>query len=410
MAAFTIKDVTVKERILLHLARFSNVLPGQIYNVPFDLTQDGIAMVVGITRAHASIDLKKLGETGLVMNWLAHQKGARSKRLVYSITKEGMTRAEESKDRLIQEGIDIDVLLDMRRCDPETKWNSLTDADREVFGRVCVLRVPVPRDTFPPTPSGVLPTDVAGMTSIPRETSLKYLEKVSMDTVRGWHSWAADYWLDKNDVQERLYHLVEAGRTAEAGKYARSHEHELVSNPNEDLLRSLGIINQENPGNDTILWMRSRVAYACKSLDALKACLKDLHKLNSPMAELTQAQIDILKEDYWNAAAVADGVYQQTHHPAAAMLLAKAQLCMGDTDGAERTVIDAIDAMERIGDVTYLDEVLRARAEIAYSRGDKQSAVALLGKAKAAAPDYKKHDLQFLADAISKPGTAVSFI
>jgi hypothetical protein len=36
--------------------------------------------------------------------------------------------------------------------------------------------------------------------------------------------------------------------------------------------------------------------------------------------------------------------------------------------------------------------------------------VALLGKAKAAAPDYKKHDLQFLADAISKPGTAVSFI
>jgi tetratricopeptide (TPR) repeat protein len=91
------------------------------------------------------------------------------------------------------------------------------------------------------------------------------------------------------------------------------------------------------------------------------------------------------------------------------MLLAKALLCMGDTETAESIVIDAIEAMERIGDVTYLDEVLRARAEIAYSKGDRDSAVALLGKAKAAAPDYKKHELQFLADAIAKPGTAVSF-
>ena len=409
MATFTIKDITVKERILLHLARYSNVLPGQIYNVPFDLTQDGIAMVVGITRAHASIDLKKLGETGLVMNWLAHQKGARSKRLVYSITKEGLTRAEESKGRLIQEGIDIDVLLDMRRCDPETKWNSLSEADRDVFGKVCVLRVPIPRDTFPPTPTGVLPTDAAGMASIPRETALRYLDKVSMDTVRGWHSWAADYWLEKGAVQERLYHLVEAGRTAEAGKFARAHQYELTSNPNEDLLRSLGIINQENPGNDTILWMRSQTAFACKSTDALKACLKDLRKLGSPMAELTQAQIDILNKEYEDAANCADNVYAQTRHPAAAMLLAKALLCMGDTETAESIVIDAIEAMERIGDVTYLDEVLRARAEIAYSKGDKDSAIALLGKAKAAAPDYKKHELQFLADAIAKPGTTVSF-
>lgn len=79
MSTFTIKDVTVKERILLHLSRFSNILPGQIYNVPFDLTQDGIAMATGITRSHASLDLKKLGETGMVTNWQAHQRGCAAK-------------------------------------------------------------------------------------------------------------------------------------------------------------------------------------------------------------------------------------------------------------------------------------------------------------------------------------------
>ena len=58
MTTITIRDVTVKERILLHLSKFSAVQPGQEYNVPFDLTQDGIAVVAGITRAHASLDLK----------------------------------------------------------------------------------------------------------------------------------------------------------------------------------------------------------------------------------------------------------------------------------------------------------------------------------------------------------------
>ena len=75
-------DVTVKQRIMLHLSRFPGYYPGDDYTIPFDLTQDGIASVVGITRAHVSIDLKKLIELDYVVGWQAHLKGSRTKRFV----------------------------------------------------------------------------------------------------------------------------------------------------------------------------------------------------------------------------------------------------------------------------------------------------------------------------------------
>ena len=105
--------------------------------MPYDVTQDGIAIAVGITRAHVSIDLKRLYETGMVTNWRAHQKGQRAKRLVYSITDGGKARAEETAVKLRANGIDVDAIL--RRPENTVDWAALGASDRDAFGKVCVM-------------------------------------------------------------------------------------------------------------------------------------------------------------------------------------------------------------------------------------------------------------------------------
>ena len=409
MAPITVRDVTVKERILLHLSKFSNVQPGQEFNVPFDLTQDGIAVVTGITRSHASLDLKRLMDQGMITNWQAHQKGVRSKRLVYSITTAGMKRAELINEKLTAAGIDPSVFLDMKRCAPEIKWNALDDKDRETFGRACVLRVPVPRDVFPPTKVGTLPSDVCGNVVIPPETAKSYLEMIPPEEVCRWHGWAADWWLEQGNVQERLYHLIHAGRNLESVKFAVRHSDELMSNPNEDLLSLLGQLKPPEEYLEDITWLRSQVAVACMDQRQASDARAVLHKMKSPLETVVDAQLALMNGKYKEARNLAECAYDELHSPLTAVLVSKSNLALGCTEDANDFAVIACDAMHRIGDAKDIDEILKIRAEIAYRTGRKDEALALLGKAKAAAPKYRQKVLENLISALSEPAGEIQF-
>ena len=56
--------LSIGQRIIMHLDRFKMTDSSEIYNIPWDLTQDGIATSIRISRAHASIELKKLRGRG----------------------------------------------------------------------------------------------------------------------------------------------------------------------------------------------------------------------------------------------------------------------------------------------------------------------------------------------------------
>lgn len=333
----------------------------------------------------------------------------RSKRLVYTITPAGIVKADRTREKLKNEGIDIDVILDMRKCDPETKWNSLSPEDKEVFGKICVLRVPVIRDEFPPTTTGVLPTDVYGMTSISDEVSEKYLANVSPEDIRRWNSWAADWWLEKGNRQERLHHLIAAGRGLEAAKMAVRYMDEFMANPNEDLLDNLEAINPGETSREKLLWLKSQIAASCRSLDLMKKHGSELAKLKSPLHLIVDAQIELIKENYDSAYDLASEAYDALHTPLAAILMARARVKKGELRSADELAITACDAMHEIGDAKDIDEILKVRAEIAYRSGDRDAACALLGKAMAAAPEFKKNDLQDLLDAVKEPDTKVVF-
>lgn len=98
------RSLTIGEKILFHLSRYLKA--EEKYEVPFDVTQDGIAQSCGISRAHAAIELKKLREADLLLEKLSHVKRAKSRRKVYFLTQNGKAKASKIVEFVNAESVD----------------------------------------------------------------------------------------------------------------------------------------------------------------------------------------------------------------------------------------------------------------------------------------------------------------
>ena len=127
-------DFSIGERLLLHLYKYKNVDPKEYYNIPWELTQDGIAAALRISRAHASIELKKHREKDNVHEEQVHIKGGKVKRKSYTLTIRGLEAAKELEERAESQGVDINTLLDMKRQDPNKILGELSDSDKFALG------------------------------------------------------------------------------------------------------------------------------------------------------------------------------------------------------------------------------------------------------------------------------------
>ncbi len=124
--------VTVGERILLHLSQFSK--HSDSFDAPPEVSQDGIAEALRISRAHAAIELKKLKEVEEVSERLSHIRRGPTKRKVYFLTEKGEVRAKRLKDYVAREGIELAPLLDMRRCKASDLWKATPTDLRPILG------------------------------------------------------------------------------------------------------------------------------------------------------------------------------------------------------------------------------------------------------------------------------------
>ena len=75
------KRVTVKDKIVLLLSQYTNL--DNEYELTVDLTQDGIARGVGITRSHVAINMTTLKSSSLVEERLGRVKGHSRQRKIY---------------------------------------------------------------------------------------------------------------------------------------------------------------------------------------------------------------------------------------------------------------------------------------------------------------------------------------
>ncbi len=91
-----IPHLTVQERIMLHLlgkARYQ-----ENFEVPYSLTQHGIAEIVRVKRSYVSTANKELIQKYLVVARLSHVKGEGRRRRAYFLTQEGRIKAQKLKE------------------------------------------------------------------------------------------------------------------------------------------------------------------------------------------------------------------------------------------------------------------------------------------------------------------------
>ncbi len=88
--------MTVGERILVHLSGF--LRHADAYECPVEMTQDGIAAALSLSRAHVALELKRLKSTGKVDERMAHVTNARSRRKVYELTPAGQEISRRMRD------------------------------------------------------------------------------------------------------------------------------------------------------------------------------------------------------------------------------------------------------------------------------------------------------------------------
>ncbi|HEY3419312.1 MAG TPA: tetratricopeptide repeat protein [Methanomassiliicoccales archaeon] len=232
--------VTIGERIILHLAQYSKFKDD--FDAPVDVSQDGIAEALRISRAHAAIELKKLKESALVDERIAHIRRGSTKRKVYYLNKPGEDKANSLRAYADREGIQIKPLLDLKKCQGPELWESLDPSFRPLLAQACVFRAPFKRSALPTITISLLPEDKSGMVDIPEALRNSIPGLASRPELRQYHSFAADYWLKEGNNRERLYHLVHSGRVKEAEMMVASKGPELLANPDKDLYDLLSAI------------------------------------------------------------------------------------------------------------------------------------------------------------------------
>jgi tetratricopeptide (TPR) repeat protein len=263
--------LTVAERITLHLSQHQKFKDS--YDVPFDVSQDGIAQALLISRAHAAVELKKLKESGEVQERLAHIKRGKNKRKVYFLTTTGEEKAEKIRRFAEDRGIDVGPCVDVRRARGPEVWRSLSEDNRKVLASASVFRIPFKRAALPETSVPLLPVDRNGYVDLPPELRSEVQAMLTDEQARSLHSYAADYWLKEGDYRERLFHLLEAGRSREAEMLVAGKGAQLLKVADEDLLEDLSRLPTSERYRIKIAPVQAECARSVKDYDyCLQLC------------------------------------------------------------------------------------------------------------------------------------------
>ena len=240
--------ITHHDKVLAHLFKFRYIRSDIQFGAPFEITQDGIASCIGITRGHASIVIKLMVENKEAVIGLSTIKSSNSsvKRKVYFLTEYGKNYLKDRIGYLKSAGIDVAVL-------EMSAFNSFDDIRRnlgprmDMLGSMCVLRIPLMKDEL--------------SFSCPlihyRTNGEVYVSGFAKDTILAgcsdadilrWHSMAADLCINtERDVFERLYHLGRSRRDREAIRIIKDHRYEVLDRLDPGISEVIHEIAFRNP-------------------------------------------------------------------------------------------------------------------------------------------------------------------
>ena len=398
--------LSVGQRVVMHLYRYKHVDPSDIYNIPWDLTQDGIAASLRISRAHASIELKKLREADKVDEKLAHIKSGKIKRKAYLLTSLGLDEVPKIQEYARKENIDIDALLDMKKQDPAILLSELNEEDRFALGCACAFRVPVPLSVLPPTKDLIIPSDSSGRTVISDQLRQNIIGTADADEVIRWMQYASNKWLDDKRehiigdeveyAEERLFSMVKADLTNAACKLVSDEFGILTTYANEDIADLLDML-EPVPAKfaEVVYSARAEVHIALNEPVAAGKTIECLRGVSPMLADLYDADIAYASGDREKAVSIVSTVSDSI--PAARTRLGRYLIDEGRYDEAEDLLMSL-----SVGDDGYayigIDKFIQL-ARIYHARGDDTEAYHKLMKAKAS---FSSESLKKRISAVAK--------
>jgi len=387
-----VKTLTIREKILLHLDRFIMVSADDAFSAPWDLTQDGIATTLRISRAHASIELKKLKVADKIFDKHVHVKGGKARRKSYFLTPLGIADVAKIKKSAADDGVDIMPLLDMRRCDPNTLMNSIDDESKITLGLACVFRCSIRRSELPDTKQAVIPVDASGMIAISDDVKKRVLSVMTQDQTSEMHSKAADYWLSK-DRQERLYHLVKAGRITDACRLLINDRDYFMDLMNEDLLNILEDMSEipERMISDVIpIKIETELEFG--EISSAKKSAELLMTVNREVGVLHMADVLSVMGDSDAAILILQSIGKYSDKIESDLRMARCLTDMSEFKKAEELLVDIKSAISLTGNAEKLTDVYLMLGTIYIRTGEFEKAISFLNKAKSSAnrKDLKK--------------------
>jgi hypothetical protein len=380
-------SLSIGQKIILHLDRFKSIDPNEKFNIPWDLTQDGIAASLRISRAHASIELKKLRENGKVVERQTHIKGGKVQRKSYTLSSMGDNDARNIKEYAAKNGIDIDFQLDLKRQNANILLTDLDPESRMALGRACTFRIPVPTKMLGETQKAIVPTDVAGMTVIADRLRDNVLKAATKDELIEWHRFAEEFWSGdtefvKNEIgriHERLYHLIECDWDREFCRVVSNNTVVLIETANDDLHDTLNrAVKLTDKYASDVLFTIIEVDRLAGDHDGMVSAIERLKEYDKPLADIYCADLAAENGDIVGAMKILASM--GADNPMAQVRKARLAYAKGEYAIA-RELVNSVCGISESHNFNIGLERFILLAQIDLKEGKKNDAVAHLSKA-----------------------------
>ena len=297
-------SLTVKQKALIFLNKYKALDRNDVFNTPWELTQDGVANALCISRAHASIVLNQLKNEDKAEERITHVKNGKAQRKSYFITPAGMGEASELLEIIEKESIDVSFLLDSKKRGSNVDISKLSESDRLALGCACAFTMPVPVSSLPPITNFSLPTDVNGNVVVDPELRENVLKNANDEEKAQWHGYAANYWFDKKIkraddfyecIRELLYHYVESGRNRDACKLISSELYYFINSIDDQIHDTVKKVRPIEKYAKDVLMLSIEVCLEYGEMDEAEGLLKDLRAVDKDCASIYEFDIAMKK-------------------------------------------------------------------------------------------------------------------
>ena len=301
-------SLSVKQKALIFLNKYRSLDSSDIYNTPWELTQDGVANALCISRAHACIVLNQLKSEEMLEEKITHIKNGKIRRKSYFILPAGMEEASNLLKTAEKENIDLSFILDSKKQGINVSLDKLTESDRFALGCACAFNCPVQMSVLPQFKNVSIPVDVNGYVQIDSDLRDNVLKSADDEERASWHGYAADYWFDRRLSEKRhiegyfdcihglLYQMVESGRNRDACKLIRGDDlFNFINTITDQLHDTVMRIRPEGKYAREVLMLSTRAHLEYREIEEAEKDAEELKKIDSACASIYFFDIEMLK-------------------------------------------------------------------------------------------------------------------